>query len=85
MAGITGLARYFDYGTGPVPEMADDSTYYIDVIRWLVAHPHAGRRAFLVKGSEHPDARRGGAAQADQLRRACERGMRDAHGSAAIV
>jgi alpha,alpha-trehalase len=25
-AGVTGLARYFDYGTGPVPEMADDST-----------------------------------------------------------
>ena len=44
-AGITGLARYFDYGTGPVPEMADDSTYYSDVIRWLVAHPHPGRRS----------------------------------------
>ena len=27
----TGLARYFDYGTGPVPEMADNDTYYIDV------------------------------------------------------
>ena len=39
--GMTGLARYFDYGTGPVPEMADDSTYYPDVIRWLVAHPPA--------------------------------------------
>ena len=38
-AGTTGLARYFDYGTGPVPEMADDSTYYSDVIRWLEAHP----------------------------------------------
>jgi alpha,alpha-trehalase len=60
-AGSTGLARYFDYGTGPVPEMADDSTYYPDVIRWLVAHPpttdpRAGSEGFLVKGSEHPDA-----------------------------
>jgi len=60
-AGTTGLARYFDYGTGPVPEMADDSTYYPDVIRWLVAHPPAtnpkeGGEGFLVKGSEHPDA-----------------------------
>lgn len=55
-AGTTGLARYFDYGTGPIPEMADDSNYYIDVIRWLVAHPHSGGDAFLVKGSEHPDA-----------------------------
>jgi alpha,alpha-trehalase len=54
-AGTTGLARYFDFGTGPVPEMADDSTYYADVIRWLVAHPHEGE-GFLVKGSEHPDA-----------------------------
>jgi alpha,alpha-trehalase len=54
-AGTTGLARYFDYGTGPVPEMADDSTYYADVIRWLAAHPHDGE-GFLVKGSEHPDA-----------------------------
>lgn len=55
-AGTTGLARYFDYGTGPVPEMADDSTYYPDVIRWLLAHPHAGGDGFLVKGSEHPNA-----------------------------
>ena len=55
LAGTTGLARYFDYGNGPVPEMSDDSTYYPDVIRWLVAHPGRGD-AFLVKGSEHPDA-----------------------------
>jgi alpha,alpha-trehalase len=55
-AGSTGLTRYFDYGTGPVPEMADNSSYYIDVIRWLVAHPHQGGDAYLVKGSEHPDA-----------------------------
>src|SRR5215831_2713818 len=41
-AGTTGLARYFDYGAGPVPEMADDSTYYPDVIRWLEAHPNQG-------------------------------------------
>ena len=58
-AGTTGLARYFDYGNGPVPEMADDSTYYPDVIRWLEAHPKAvsGGEAgapYLVKGPEHP-------------------------------
>jgi alpha,alpha-trehalase len=56
LAGTTGLARYFDYGAGPVPEMADDSTYYPDVIRWLLAHPKEGGDGFLVKGSEHPDA-----------------------------
>lgn len=58
-AGTTGLARYFDYGEGPVPEMADDSTYYPDVIRWLVAHrtgqDGAQNAGFLVKSAEHPD------------------------------
>jgi alpha,alpha-trehalase len=55
-AGTTGLARYFDYGSGPVPEMADDSTYYSDVIRWLVAHPApSSGQSFLVKGTVQPD------------------------------
>jgi alpha,alpha-trehalase len=54
-AGTTGLARYFDLGEGPVPEMADDSTYYADVIRWLIAHPQQSSN-FLIKGSAHPDA-----------------------------
>lgn len=58
-AGTTGLARYYDFGSGPVPEMADDSTYYSDVIRWLEAHPKAvsaeeAGAPYLVKGSEHP-------------------------------
>jgi alpha,alpha-trehalase len=52
-AGTTGLARYYDFGEGPVPEMADDSTYYADVIRWLIAHPQQNA-GFLVKGSAHP-------------------------------
>ncbi len=55
-AGTTGLARYFDYGTGPVPEMADDATYYVDVLRWLVAHPHEGGEGFLLKASQSPNA-----------------------------
>jgi len=54
-AGTTGLARYFDYGSGPVPEESDDSTYYPDVIRWLVAHPSAGGESYLMKAPEHPD------------------------------
>ena len=54
-AGITGLTRYFDLDEGPVPEMADDSTYYSDVIRWLVEHPQENL-GLLVKGAEHPDA-----------------------------
>jgi alpha,alpha-trehalase len=55
-AGTTGLARFYDFATGPVPEMADDSTYYPDVIRWLIAHSEPATAGFLVKGSEHPDA-----------------------------
>jgi alpha,alpha-trehalase len=55
LAGHTGLARYFDYGSGPVPEMADSNTYYRDVIRALLEHPSPEGAAFLVKGSEHPD------------------------------
>ena len=60
-AGTTGLARYYDYGSGPeLPEMADDSTYYPDVIRWLEAHPKAvfagePGTAYLMKGPEHPN------------------------------
>ncbi len=55
-AGRTGLARYFGYGSGPVPEMTDDSTYYIDVIRSLVEHPGPANATFLVKGAQQPDA-----------------------------
>jgi len=55
-AGNTGLARYYDYGSGPVPEMADASTYYSDVIRSLVEHPSPQAAGFLVKGAEHPSA-----------------------------
>jgi alpha,alpha-trehalase len=52
-AGDTGLARYEDIGEGPVPEMSDDSDYYPNVIRWLLAHPgvHTG---YLVDAPEHP-------------------------------
>lgn len=53
-AGKTGLAHYFDLGAGPVPEMADDSTYYPDVIRWLIAHPEQ-RNGYLIGGSERPN------------------------------
>jgi alpha,alpha-trehalase len=47
----TGLSRYFDLGQGPVPEMGDDSTYYIDVIHWLLAHPSAVNATYLEKSA----------------------------------
>ncbi|MBB5065948.1 trehalase family glycosidase [Granulicella mallensis] len=52
-AGTTGLARYHDLGEGPVPEMSDDSSYYPDVIRWLLAHPK-DHPEYLVDGAEDP-------------------------------
>ncbi len=51
----TGLARYNDLGAGPVPEMADDSNYYPDVIRWLLAHPGV-HPEYLVNSPDRPNA-----------------------------
>jgi alpha,alpha-trehalase len=53
LAGNTGLARYFDVGAGPVPEMADDSTYYPDVIRWLLSHPSV-HTDYLIDAPDDP-------------------------------
>ncbi|MCU1250365.1 MAG: Alpha,alpha-trehalase [Edaphobacter sp.] len=53
LAEDTGLARYYDIGEGPVPEMADDSNYYPDVIRWLLAHPEV-HTDYLVDAPENP-------------------------------
>ncbi len=52
-AGDTGLARYHDIGEGPVPEMADDSSYYPDVIRWLIAHPEV-KTNYLLDAPDNP-------------------------------
>ena len=52
-AGNTGLARYFDIGEGPVPDIADHSSYYIDVINWLVAHPQV-HTSYLIKAPQNP-------------------------------
>lgn len=45
--GKTGLQRYWTFGSGPVPEMGDDPTYYRSVIRWLLDHPQV-RTGYLV-------------------------------------
>ncbi|QNK00147.1 trehalase family glycosidase [Dyella telluris] len=52
-AGDTGLARYYDFGSGPVLE-AKDSEFYQGVIRWLIAHPKEDP-GYLIKGAQHPD------------------------------
>ncbi|HZQ44291.1 MAG TPA: trehalase family glycosidase, partial [Acidobacteriaceae bacterium] len=56
LAGSTELSRYFDLGHGPVPEMADDSTYYIDIIRWLRAHPRQTPPGYLERAGAIPNA-----------------------------
>jgi alpha,alpha-trehalase len=61
LAGDTGLSRYFDYGHGPVIE-AQNSDYYVGVIRWLRAHPSQDP-GYLLKAPQHPDA-----AQAETLK-----------------
>ncbi|HEX8711175.1 MAG TPA: trehalase family glycosidase [Terracidiphilus sp.] len=53
-AGRTRLARYYDYGSGPVPEMSNANSYYQDVIHWVVDHPSPASAGFLVKAPEHP-------------------------------
>ena len=43
LAGDTGLARYFDRGAGPVPEIMDDpSHYYRGVAQYFLMHGAAG-------------------------------------------
>ncbi len=64
LAGNTRLSRYWDYGSGPVPEMADASHYYPDIIRSLLEHPSPAAAGFLVKGSQYP-----GAAETERLTR----------------
>ena len=53
LAGDTGLSRYFDFGDGPVIE-AQNSDYYVGVIRWLLAHP-SQNPGYLIKAPQHPD------------------------------
>jgi alpha,alpha-trehalase len=52
-AGQTGLSRYLDIGEGPVPDIADHSSYYIDVIEWLLAHPDVHTN-YLLAAPQHP-------------------------------
>jgi alpha,alpha-trehalase len=66
-AGDTGLARYFDLAEGPVPEQEDDSTYYPDIIRWLLAHPDV-HTDYLVDGPDQPNA----AQQAELAKTSCD-------------
>jgi alpha,alpha-trehalase len=66
-AGNTGLARFFDIGEGPVPDIADHSDYYVEVIKWLVGHPDIHTN-YLISAPENPSA----AEQAELAKTSCE-------------
>ena len=66
-AGQTGLARYFDIGEGPGPDIADHSNYYIDVIDWLVAHPEV-HTSYLIAAPQSPSPTE----QADLAKTSCD-------------
>jgi alpha,alpha-trehalase len=60
LAGDTGLARYFDRGEGPVPEiMGDPSHYYRGVAQYFLMHGGAGSRYLVHVDAAHPAASSG--------------------------
>ena len=68
-AGQTGLARYFDIGEGPVPDIADHSSYYIDVIE-LAGRPSRRSHQLPDRRARIPVA--GGASGAGQNQLRCD-------------
>jgi alpha,alpha-trehalase len=55
LAGDTGLARYFDHGEDPVPEiMADPSHYYRGVARFFLLHNGVGNSYLVRVDGTHP-------------------------------
>ena len=52
LAGDTGLARYYDLGEGPVPEMGDDPLYYLEVTSHLLTSFQGNESGYVVAGQE---------------------------------
>src|SRR5215469_3836967 len=50
LAGDTGLARYYDLGQGPVPEMGDDPLYYLEVTNHLLTSLQDNRSGYVAVG-----------------------------------
>lgn len=49
LAGNTGLSRYYDYHSGPVPEM--ESFYFRDAIKYFLKHPQYAKN-YLVRAGD---------------------------------
>ena len=57
LAGATGLARYFDFGTGPAPEeLHNDPGYYRAVAGYYLLHPPDAAGHLLMEKTTNPDA-----------------------------
>ena len=54
LAGDTGLSRYYDFGSGPVPEMGDSPGYYRGVARYFLRHPQEANSYLARSIGEHP-------------------------------
>ncbi len=55
LAGDTGLSRYFDEGSGPVPEIADDPTnYYRGVVQFFLTHEGEKSPHLALVGTTQP-------------------------------
>lgn len=52
LAGNTGLSRYYDYGDGPVSEIAQSESYYADVIRYFLLHPKIAQPYLMLNQNE---------------------------------
>ena len=50
-AGQTKLSSYYDYGDGPVPEMADSPGYYQSAANYFAHHPESGKGALVQSNS----------------------------------
>lgn len=49
LAGDTTLSRYYDFGDGPVSELAQSQTYYSDIIKYFLQHPDMAK-PYLLRG-----------------------------------
>ena len=83
LAGDTGLARYYDLGEGPVPEMGDDPHYYLEVASYLLLHPEDSRYGYVAQGAPDSQPRPQAAAGRVFTAQVCDpRGSRSRDGRA---